>query len=227
MVNTHGLGPCLARGVGSSPTSPTTIIRISSMRYLFFGLLSLSLLGAGCSSVVPSTNTVASTPVAQATKTYTNSACGFSFTYPSDLILDPDTETIIAVQTQADADFQKNQDGEVPPHYYLYAQCWPSLQALVAEDASLASKNISSLSDFMAVYSGSTWKVIGPTVVNGEPAFEVAHSMDLTTYALYVEHNTKIYSLAFSEAYVENGNAERSRLTAIQQQILESFTFIQ
>lgn len=158
-------------------------------------------------------------------KTYTNTTCGFSFKYPSDLIINPETESVVGVRTQEDLDFQNAQDGEVPPFFFLYAECLPDLKTLIAQSGvSPAPETIENLSDFFTANVNPSLRLLSNTIVDGQPAFATAAGLGSATYSVWIEHN-KIYELSFSEIFRENAVADYDHLSLIQQQILASFTF--
>lgn len=131
---------------------------------------------------------------------------------------------VVGVRTQEDLDFQNHQDGEVPPFFYLYAQCVPDLKMLVYSQNKYNPdpEAITNLSDFFA--ADPAFKVLGTTTVDGQQGFELAEGQDSSMYAVWVEHN-KIYELNFSEPYREGATGDSDHLNPIQQEILTNFTF--
>ena len=110
----------------------------------------------------------------------------------------------MTLTTQADFDFQKNQDGEVPSAYYINASCkdleTPSLDA------------------FFAANTSPMIKKIGSATVGGKAAIAVNEGAG-EAYSLWVSREKLvIFDFSYTTTTADD-------LTPIQQAILSSITF--
>lgn len=188
---------------------------------LLTATLAILLLGAGCTKT---NDNAAIAPVdTQNWKMYTNTACKFSFRYPDDAVVNLVAAKFVEIMTEEDLNFQKNQEGEVPPFFYIAVSCLDDLPSLIAnhgDNFDRPVESITNLEDFLNANTLPSIKLIGQTTVDGYPAFKTIVGAYSDTYALWIDRAGVIYQLAFS---LSSDNDKL--ISPIQQQILASFVF--
>lgn len=155
-------------------------------------------------------------------KNYTNKACGFSFSYPSEAVLSPTETKVVGVTTSENLIFQQNQEGEVPPFYYVYVSCLEDLPTLITnhgDNFNRPKESIKTLEDFFSANTLSVIKYIGNTEIDGQVAFKSIVGID-NSYSLWFDRDGVIFQLTFS-SYQNAGEI----ISPIQQGILDSFKF--
>lgn len=200
------------------------------MRALF-SMLAITglLLGAGCASSGGSVASESSTKPSEtvrvaadtsAWKFYTSDVCGLSLKYPSDAVFLSDGERGFTITTQADYDFQQQQEGEVPSAYYISVSCKDLKTIFTENNAGLNGDAPSpTLDTFFETNVNPLIRKIGPATVGGKAAIAATEGAG-ESYSLWVsrENTVDIFDFSYTTTTAND-------LTPIQEAILASITW--